>query len=144
MSEKVIAEGTRVTLNFALKLDDGSVVDSTFDKKPAELVMGDGNLPAGFESYLLGLKAGECGNWRVPPEKAFGQLNPNNLQTFARSVFAEDMSIEPGMMLSFADAAKNELPGVVKEVLADQVVVDFNHPLAGRALVFEVEILSVK
>lgn len=143
MSESVITKGSKVTLHFSLKLDDGSVVDSTFEKDAPSLEIGDGNLPAGFESYLMGLKAGESGSWRVTPENAFGMPNPNNLQTFKRADFAADMALEPGAVLSFADAAKNELPGVVKEVNEDEVIIDFNHPLAGRALQFDVEIISV-
>lgn len=144
MSALSIDKGTRVTLHFALKFPDGQVIDSTFDKEPAVLEIGDENLPENFEAYILGLHAGDEASFEVPPEKAFGQNNPNNVQTFKRSEFSADMVLEPGVVISFADARQSELPGVVSKVEGDQVEVDFNHPLAGRTLTFEVKIIQVE
>ncbi|WP_111498184.1 MULTISPECIES: FKBP-type peptidyl-prolyl cis-trans isomerase [Marinobacter] len=144
MSALPVEKGTRVTLHFALRLPDGSEIDSTFGKRPATLEIGDDNLPANFEAYLIGLTAGDRQTFEVPPEKAFGQHNPSNIQTFKRSEFGPDMVLEPGAVISFADARQGELPGVVHHVEGDQVEVDFNHPLAGRTLTFEVEIVSVE
>jgi FKBP-type peptidyl-prolyl cis-trans isomerase SlpA len=144
MNDLPIDQGTRVTLNFALKFTDGEVIDSTFEKEPAVLEIGDDNLPENFEAYLMELKAGDRETFNVPPEKAFGQHNPSNVQTFKRHEFSADMVLEPGVMISFADARQSELPGVVSRVEGDQVDVDFNHPLAGRTLVFEVEIIDVE
>jgi len=138
-----ISKGKQVTLHFALKLEDGQVVDSTFDNQPATLVVGDGNLPEGFESLLMGLEPGSKEQFTVPPENAFAQPNPNNVQHMKRSDFAADMELEEGMIVSFADANGAELPGVIKEVHDNLVIVDFNHPLAGRTLAFEVEIIDV-
>ena len=138
-----ISQGKQVVLNFALKLEDGQVVDSTFDKKPATMVIGDGNLPEGFEGLLIGLEAGSKEAFTVPPEKAFAQPNPNNIQTLKRSDFPSDMELAPGLMVSFADANQAELPGVIKQVEDNLVIVDFNHPLAGKALQFDVEIIEV-
>lgn len=144
MNELPVDKGTRVTLHFALKFTDGQVIDSTFDKEPASLEIGDDNLPENFEAYLLGMKAGEQASYEVPPEKGFGQPNPNNVQVFKRSEFSADMVLEPGVMISFADARQTELPGVVSRVEGDEVTVDFNHPLAGRTLVFEVDVIDVE
>ena len=124
-------------------LDDGSVVDSTFDGDAAAFEFGDGNLPEGFETLLIGMKAGDKGQWDVPPEKAFGMPNPNNQQAMLRSEFPDDMELAEGLVVSFADANKSELPGVVAELNDDEVVIDFNHPLAGKTLHFEVQVLSV-
>ncbi|MDX1757268.1 MAG: FKBP-type peptidyl-prolyl cis-trans isomerase [Marinobacter sp.] len=144
MNELPVDKGTRVTLHFALKFADGQVIDSTFDKEPATLEIGDENLPENFEAYLMGMTAGEQASYEVPPEKGFGQHNPSNVQMFKRSDFSADMVLEPGVMISFADARQAELPGVVSKVEGDQVEVDFNHPLAGRTLTFEVEIIDVE
>jgi FKBP-type peptidyl-prolyl cis-trans isomerase SlpA len=144
MSTYKIAEGMEVTLNFAIMLADGGVVDSNFETQPAMFVMGDGNLLAGFEEVLVGLQAGDEQTFELPPEKAFGQPNPNNVQSFKKDQFGEDMALEPGLMLSFADANNAELPGVVKSVLENEVIVDFNHPLAGETLSFKVNIINVQ
>lgn len=144
MNELPVGQGTRVTLHFALTFADGQVIDSTFEKAPATLDIGDESLPENFEAYLMGMKAGERASYEVPPEKAFGQRNPNNIQMFKRSEFNADMVLEPGVVISFADARQSELPGVVEKVEGDQVTVDFNHPLAGRTLTFDVEIIDVE
>lgn len=138
-----ISKGKQVTLHFALKLNDGQVVDSTFDKEPATLVVGDGNLPEGFENLLLNLEAGAKQSFTIPPEEAFAQKNPNNIQQMKRSEFGPDMELEVGLMVSFADANGAELPGVIKEIQDNLVIVDFNHPLAGEELTFDVEIINV-
>ena len=144
MKELPVDKGCRVTLHFALKFPDGEVIDSTFDKSPATLEIGDDNLPENFEAYLMGMKAGDKASYEVPPEKGFGQHNPNNVQTFRRHEFSPDMVLEAGVMISFADARQSELPGVVSRVEGDEVEVDFNHPLAGRTLTFDVEIIDVE
>ncbi|WP_163372561.1 FKBP-type peptidyl-prolyl cis-trans isomerase [Endozoicomonas acroporae] len=140
----VIKKGSKVTLHFSLKLDDGSVVDSTPAEKPASLIIGDGNLPEGFEETLYGLASGEDRVSRIPPEKAFGMPNPNNLQRIPRGSFASGVELEEGLVMSFSDAANSELPGVVRNFDDEMVEVDFNHPLAGRHLTFEVQILDVE
>ena len=142
--ELTIGENTLVTLHFSLSFEDGAVIDSTFDKQPARFEFGDGQLPDGFQSYLLGMKAGDNNEWQVPPEKSFGMPNPNNLQVMKRGDFPEDMELAEGLMISFADANKSELPGVVKAFDEEEVTIDFNHPLAGQVLSFKAEIVAVE
>lgn len=138
-----IDEGMEVTLHFTLSLEDGTTVDSTRDKQPATFQVGDGNLPPGFEYPLKGLAAGDTGRFEVTPEHAFGQHNPQNIQLLKRDDFEGEVP-EVGTVMSFADAAGGELPGVIKGIEGEQVQVDFNHPLAGRTLTFDVEVLDVK
>lgn len=144
MTSTMVGASSRVTLHFALRLADNSVIDSTFDKAPATFAMGDGSLLPGFERALLGLHEGDKVTKTISVENGFGPRNEQNLQEFSRSDFAADMQLEIGTMLSFADAQKNELPGVIYSVVDDVVVVDFNHPLAGREILFDVEIIRVE
>lgn len=143
LHELRIGPNKQVTLHFALKLDNGDVVDSTFDKKPATFKIGDGNLLPGFEQAIYGLKAGDKRSLSISPEQGFGQGNPQNIQVMPRSQF-QDMELSEGLLVIFNDAANAELPGVVKAFDDSQVTIDFNHPLAGKALSFEVEIIEVK
>ena len=87
MDNLMISEGTRVTLNFALVLDDGSEIDSNFEKEPASFSVGDGSLLPGFERELFGLKSGDEATLEILPEEGFGQPNDNNLQTIKRDQF---------------------------------------------------------
>ena len=138
-----IGPNTQVTLHFAIKLENGEVVDSTFDKAPATFKVGDGNLLPGFEAALFGFKAGDKRSLRVEPETGFGQPNPQNVQVMPRGQFT-GMELSEGLLVIFNDAANTELPGVVKAFDEAQVTIDFNHPLAGKTLSFEVEIIEVK
>ncbi|MGK9065750.1 FKBP-type peptidyl-prolyl cis-trans isomerase [Stutzerimonas chloritidismutans] len=143
MSEQRIGPETQVTLHFALGIENGEQVDSTFDKQPATFKIGDGSLLPGFEQQLYGLKAGDRRTFQIAPEQGFGQHNEQNVQVMPRAQF-EGMELSEGLLVIFNDAAKTELPGVVKRFDERQVTVDFNHPLAGKALTFEVEIFEVK
>ncbi|RKQ95847.1 FKBP-type peptidyl-prolyl cis-trans isomerase SlpA [Kushneria sinocarnis] len=139
-----IGENMMISLHFTLSLEDGSVVDSTHGKRPAEFVYGDGNLPPGFERPISGLSAGESGRYEIAPEQAFGQYNPQNVQTLSRRDFGDHEIPEPGTVMSFTDPNGGELPGVIRSIGERQIEVDFNHPLAGRTLIFEVEVLDVR
>lgn len=143
MTETRIGQNTEVTLHFALHLENGDTVDSTFDKAPAVFKVGDGNLLPGFETALFGFKAGDERKLTIAPENAFGQPNPQNVQVMPRSQF-DGMELSEGLLVIFNDAANTELPGVVKAFDDNQVTIDFNHPLAGKTLNFEVKILNVK
>lgn len=140
---QVIGPGKRVTLHFSVILLDGTVLDSTKEKAPATFVAGDGNLLPGFEKSIFGLKAGDKRSVVLDAEQAFGPYNDDNLQRMHRSRFKQDIKLEPGVVISFADKSNAETPGVIKSIEGDDVVIDFNHPLAGRDLTFEVEIINV-
>lgn len=142
-NELRIGQNTEVTLHFALRLENGDTVDSTFDKAAATFKVGDGNLLPGFEAAIFGFKAGDRRTVQILPENAFGQPNPQNVQIMPRSQF-QGMELSEGLLVIFNDAANTELPGVVKAFDDEQVTIDFNHPLAGKTLDFEVQILEVK
>ncbi|TBV14926.1 FKBP-type peptidyl-prolyl cis-trans isomerase [Stutzerimonas kirkiae] len=143
MTEQRIGPDTQVTLHFSLSLANGDQVDTTFDKKPATFRVGDGNLLPGFEQKLYGLKAGDRRTLQVEAQDGFGQHNPQNVQVMPRSQF-EGMELSEGLLVIFNDAANTELPGVVKAFDEQRVTIDFNHPLAGKPLTFEVEIFDVQ
>ncbi len=138
-----IGPGTRVTLHFSIHLASGEEVDTTRRAKPATFAVGDGKLPAGFERALFGLRAGDDERIPIPPTEGFGLRQKANIRTLRRADFPNACDLESGMMIAFA-AAEGELPGVVRSVARDTVVVDFNHPLAGRDLVFDVTIVQVE
>lgn len=139
-----VSEGTRVYLNFSVSLEDGSEVDSNFGGEPVDFAVGDGSLLPGFERLLFGMSAGERQMFRVPPEDAFGQPNDNNVQYLPRDRFDDDVELEIGLVFSFADAGGGELPGMILAVDDEEVTVDFNHPLAGRTILFDVHIHRVE
>lgn len=147
-TEIPIQSGSQVTLHFSLALASGEVIDSNFEREPASFRIGDGNMLPGFEAELLGLVAGDRLAVTLPPERAFGAPNPGNLQRLARNrfpLFLDDewQELQAGSVVSFRDAGGFDLPGVVREKAPDAVVVDFNHPLAGRPILFTALIVGV-
>lgn len=142
--KKVIIENSEVLMHFSIKLTDGSAVDSTkVDNKPAKFVMGDGSLTPGFEACLLGLEEGSSESFTLAPESAFGLPNPDNFHYIELSKFSTDVPAEIGTIIAFTQPDGTELPGIIREVVADSVTVDFNHPLAGQTVTFEVDVLEV-
>ncbi|MDG3088945.1 FKBP-type peptidyl-prolyl cis-trans isomerase [Vibrio hannami] len=140
-----IKNDSAVTLHFSIKLKDGSIADSTHAMgKPAKLIIGDGSLSDNFESHLLGLVAGDKSSVELKAEDAFGLPNPDNIHHMDRAKFVGDTAVEVGTIMAFRGPDGMEIPGIIKEIQGDSVTVDFNHPLAGQDVTFDVEILSVE
>lgn len=134
---------SKVRLHFSLALEDGTIVDSTSDGEPMEFQMGDGTLIEGLEMALVGLSAGDKQTLSIPPETGYGFADAEHTHVLPLADFAEELKPEPGLIMSFDLPNGEHVPGTVIAVEGNQVKVDFNHPLAGREVVFSVEILEV-
>ena len=132
-----IEPGSVVTLHFSLLFPSGEEIDTTRDSDPATFTVGDGSLLPGFERRLFGMSAGQRQLFTVPPEDAFGQPNENNVQDLPRRQFEDEGELAVGLVYSFADAGGGELPGMIIALDEEEVTVDFNHPLAGRTILFD-------
>ncbi|AWP34666.1 FKBP-type peptidyl-prolyl cis-trans isomerase [Pantoea eucalypti] len=143
MTEFVQRESA-VLVHFTLKLEDGSTAESTrANGKPALFRLGDGSLSAALEQALLGLKAGQTKQFTLEPEDAFGGVSPDLIQYFSRRDFIDAGEPEVGAIMLFSGMGGSEMPGVIREVSGDSITVDFNHPLAGRRIQFDVEVLEI-
>ncbi|MDX1303294.1 FKBP-type peptidyl-prolyl cis-trans isomerase [Photobacterium sp.] len=141
----VIKENSEVLMHFAIKLEDGSVADSTQAMgKPAKFRMGDGSLTENFEKCLLGLTEGEKSDFALEPEDAFGRANPDNIHHVELSRFGADAPAEVGTIMAFSGPDGHDIPGIITNVVGDSVTVDFNHPLAGQRVTFEVEVVNIQ
>lgn len=143
-----VMTGARVTLHFSLALTDGEVIDSNYERDPVTFVIGDGNMLPGFEAALEGLEPGDSVEVTLAPAMAFGEVNPENVQSMPRQRFAGLLAnttdpVQEGTVLSFTDANGNDLPGIVRQIGELNVVIDFNHPLAGHDIVFKADIHAV-
>jgi len=142
-SDVVVGPGTCIRLHFSILLVDGSEVDSTRGAEPAVFTFGDGSLLPGFENAIAGLREGESAQFEIAARDGFGDCKEVNIQELPIASFAAVGELEPGLVVSFG-SPDGELPGVVKAVGKNKAIVDFNHPLAGRALIFDVTILNVR
>lgn len=141
--DQAIYHGSEVLMHFTITLEDGTVAETTEGEDPLSFVMGDETLIEGLELALFGLKAGDKQSLKIGPETAFGYADQENIHDMARTDFPDDMELDEGLIVSFALPDGEEYPGMITEVGDDQVTVDFNHPLAGHEILFEVEILEV-
>lgn len=144
----VVKPGSHLTLHYRVSLADAEAdVINTFVDRPATLQLGVGQMAEALERCLLGLLEGERRSFALAPQQAFGERNPELVHKLARETF--DASVEnaddyrPGDVVELAGPDGGRVAGVLKELTARQALFDFNHPLAGHALHFEVHILGV-
>ena len=137
-----------LTLHYRLAGPDGDDLVNTFDEKPATLSLGTGELAPAMEARLLGLEEGTRSTFELAPGEAFGERNANMLQRVSLSVLREhgdpDESYALGDVVQFPTPdGQGAYAGVVREVGDDWLLFDFNHPLAGQPVTFEVHLIGV-
>lgn len=139
-----VQHDSAVLVHFTLKLADGSTAESTRNNgKPALFSLGDGSLSSGLEAQLIGLKVGDKKAFSLTADDAFGSISPDLIQYFSRRDFTEAGEPEIGAIMLFSGMDGNEMPGVIREISGDSITVDFNHPLAGQTIHFDVEVLEI-
>lgn len=138
-----VQSGSYLTLRYRVSLPDGTEAVSTFGMGPATLALGTGQLAGTLEKCLIGMRAGQRAAYTLEPEAGFGLRNPELIQRIARSALPRPVDEVPGSRISFTDASGAQFAGTLIEQDATHAVFDFNHPLAGRTLVFEAEIIGI-
>lgn len=137
----IIEQGKKVKMNFTMK-SNGVILESTEGKQPFEFTFGQNPMIPGLEQALKGLKTGDKKQLSLTPQNAFGEVNPKAIVEFPKSQFKEK-GIKPGMVFNGQGQGGIPLRGMVKEVKRDSVVLDFNHPLAGKNLDIDFEVTEV-
>ena len=135
--------GSKVKIHFTLSLEDGTEALTSLGEEPLECVLGDGTLRQGMEMVLYGMKTGEEEEITLTPDQGWGHRDPALIHNLPRSRFPADMTLEPGQIIAFDNAEGEEMAGAILSLDGEQVEVDFNHPLAGRNVVFRVKLLEV-
>ncbi len=138
-----IVPGSQVTMHYRVFLEDGMEADSSYEAEPLAFVMGDGSVVPGLEVGLLGLQPGDTQSLQVDPTVGFGFRDPAQVRTLPRSDFPDTMTLQEGLIIAFSLPSGEEVPGAIVGLSEDTAEVDFNHPLAGHTIRFEVEILEV-
>jgi FKBP-type peptidyl-prolyl cis-trans isomerase SlpA len=139
-----VKENNTVKVNYTGKLTDGQVFDSSEGKEPVEFTLGQGQLIPGFEKGLIDMKVNEKKTITIAKEEAYGEINANLIQEVQKSELPQEMAPEVGMGLVSKSPDGQEFNLVVVEVKEESIVVDGNHPLAGKDLVFDLEVLEIK
>ena len=137
----MIKKGSKVKVHYTGKLTNGKVFDTSVEKEPLEVVVGNSGLIKGFEDGLMGMKEGEKKTIEITPEDAYGQFIEGRIQEVEKSILPEEIQV--GMALQ-ANGEVGTMVVTVKEIKEETVVLDANHPLAGKDLIFELEVLEVR
>src|SRR5450830_37296 len=147
VSVPVVTENAYLTLHYRLASQAGDNIVSTFEEKPATLEFGQGQLAPFLEACLLGLPEGTHQTFELTPEKAFGPRNPELIQRISRATLEENSSMDEdyrvGDLVDFAAPGGGRFAGVLREIDEQGALFDFNHPLAGQTLKFEVKIIGI-
>ena len=144
MSIEKIEKNVVVSMHYTGTLEDGTVFDSSEGREPLQFIFGVGQIIPGMEEGLEGLKVGDKKKLEnIAPEKAYGEVNPQAMQEVPKSQLPPELEVKEGMQLA-AQGPQGPIPVVIKEIKDETVVVDFNHPLAGKSLNFEVEIVALR
>jgi FKBP-type peptidyl-prolyl cis-trans isomerase SlpA len=139
---KVKANDT-VKVHYTGKLNDGSVFDSSREKDPIQFTMGQGQIIPGFENGLIDMEVNETKTINIPSAEAYGDRNDEMIQEVPKSQLPPEVKPEVGMNLMSQTPDGQQMQLTVAEVKEESIVVDANHPLAGKDLTFEVELVEI-
>ncbi|HCH68954.1 MAG TPA: FKBP-type peptidyl-prolyl cis-trans isomerase [Colwellia sp.] len=144
MTNKItIKADSTILVHITMKLSDGSAADSTkVNNKPAKIIMGDQSISAAFEAQLLGMTTGDSREFSLEAVDAFGESNPDNIHYMDINKFSAEVPAKVGNIITFSQPG-GELPGMIQEVNGNSVTIDFNHPLAGQAVTFVIDLVEI-
>lgn len=139
----IVTKGSKVSVNYTGKFDDGTVFDSSEGKEPISFTVGGGQVIKGFDDAVVGMKKGEAKKITITPQEGYGDRDEKLQQQVPRSVFPQEMKLEKGMGFSFKTPTGQVIHATITEANAEAVTVDMNHPLAGRNLIFDLKVVDV-
>lgn len=138
-----LTAGTRVLVHYTGTLDDGTQFDSSREREPLEVVLGEGMVIPGFEAAIMGLEIGQTVTVTIPEEEAYGPHHEEMVLRIPKTSFPPEIKTQVGEQLILRSPEGQEMPAVIIEVTDEEAMLDANHPLAGLALTFEIELVSI-
>ncbi len=140
----IIKEGDTVTVHYTGTLTSGEVFDSSKDREPLSFTLGQGQLIAGFEKAVIGLSVGDTTTTNIPANEAYGERNPEMIVEVPKNQLPTEIEAKVSMQLQLNQPNGQAIPVQITEVNEDTITIDANHPLAGKNLSFEIEIVSIQ
>jgi peptidylprolyl isomerase len=138
-----VKEGDVVRVHYTGKLTNGEEFDSSVNREPLEFTVGAGQMIKGFDAAMPGMSVGEKKTINIAPEEAYGHKDEEAMIEFPKENIPSDMKLEVGMPLQLRNQDGQPVPVVVAEIKDDVVVLDANHMLAGKELVFDIELVEI-
>ena len=139
---EAIKAGDTISVNYTGKFQDGEIFDTSEGRTPLVFTVGAGQLIRGFDDAVVGVKVGEKKTITISPEEGYGERREELVVDMPASNIPPDMNLTVGMQVQLVDQSGNPIPAYVQEIVDDIVKMDVNHPLAGKTLVFEFEIVE--
>lgn len=142
----IVKDQDTITITFTGKLDNGAVFIEVPSARPMKIKVGDSELPPSVEMAVVGMKKGESKKIRVAPDEGYGPRLKDLLHEVPRTTFADRIDPKPGMVLSQKvekDGVEERVPVTIIEIRDDVVVLDYNHPLAGHHLTYELTVVDI-
>lgn len=140
----VAKKGDKVKVHYTGKLRDGSIFDSSRDREPLEFELGAGMMIAGFDTAVNGMEVGQSKVAEIPAKEAYGESNEEMIFTVPKDQLPAEIKPEVGQQLSMQHPSGQSIPVVVTKVEESEIVIDANHPLAGKDLIFDIELVSIQ
>jgi len=139
-----VTDGTTVTLHYTGTFDDGTEFDNSRTRgEPVVVTVGGGQLISGFNDALIGMATGETKTFRLGPDEAYGESDPDRNTTLEKTMFPDDFECEAGLTIPLTGPQGQPFLTTLTEVADTTITVDLNHPMAGKTLNFEVELISI-
>jgi FKBP-type peptidyl-prolyl cis-trans isomerase 2 len=138
-----VKAGDNVSVHYHGKLTDGTSFDSSEGRDPLTFTVGQGQVIPGFDNALIDMEIGDKKTVEIPVDQAYGPAHPENIVEFPKTEFPAEMQLELGMQLQLQNNEGHVIPVVIKEIKEETVVLDANFPLAGKDLVFDIELVSI-
>ncbi len=135
--------GDTVRVHYTGTLEDGTEFDSSRDRDPIEFVLGAGQVIPGFENAVTGMEPGETKTFTIPADEAYGPHRPELVHRIPRAQVPAEVTLAPGARLEARDQGGRRVVLTVVEVTDEEAVLDANHPLAGKDLTFQIELVAV-
>jgi len=139
---KAIATGDTISVHYTGRLENGDVFDSSEGREPLKFTVGTGQLIKGFDNAVVDMASGEKKTVIISPEEGYGERREDHVVDFPKANVPSDMTLEVGMIVQMSDQSGRPIPVIVTEILDDVVKMDVNHPLAGKTLEFDIEIVE--
>ncbi len=136
-------KGDKVKVHYTGKLNDGTIFDSSEDREPLEFTLGGGNMIAGFEKAVMGMAVGDKKTTDIPSQEAYGERREDMRVGIPKTEVPADINPVVGQQLSVQQQDGSTMPVVVAEINEENIVLDANHPLAGKDLTFEIKLVEI-
>lgn len=140
---EIVQEKNNISVHYTGKLENGEIFDSSRDREPLSFEVGSGQMIPGFDKAVQGMKLNEVKEVTISPDEAYGELKPDMVQKITKDQLPADLDVHVGQQLASQLPDGQQIIVTVKDIAENDITIDANHPLAGKTLNFEIEVVQI-